>query len=685
MLALALLVLTLAPRAAPDEFRERLTQLASPRAEERAAAARWLEAHLEFERYPELAESALAGDAEVRGRLVQVLSSDARHLGLALELCAEKDAGLATLGREAVRAGVARADPRLGRSGLRGRAEPGLRGADELELVLRAIAARSPPQRWRLDARRPLEQLCSELELVAELPVGLTLDARVAASVMRRAEELPGAPWDELVLRLARAFGVVVECHGVDPARAEELAPGAFLCLTREQEPPRTGAERITEWLVTLATDASEPARTRAALNLASSGFAPALTWMDGRFAARADPALRAGLLRAAALGRVGPALLAAPVFDALLAEAETRGGPESAPILCALARVGCFDAQGAPLSARLLAGFDGAGPAGRWTRLLLLERSACASAAAEAPLRALLAERATPAALRLRALFTLAAATTLGPEPPRTEELAALLRLGLDARDLQRLGRVLALYDLVPPHRDPAAIPRDWSARERLDLLQVWLWRGELEPIAAHVAAWLGGGEPAGARAEVLAAELAPWPVRGARPLLQGVLRRARELAPARAAELERLRLLLGLVPGPEVTQALAAGGHVLQGPAADLALLGALAGYPVAIPADGPAREQLHASLVLALQENQPLERARPLLAALERAVAGLYAAGRDELGDAFVRLLVQAAGRQPKAALARHFDPAWPPAPGTELRDAAHELARFEVPRF
>ncbi|NOT29337.1 MAG: hypothetical protein HOP15_02680, partial [Planctomycetes bacterium] len=74
MLSAAFLVLVLAlpPRVAPDafpdvfpdEFSERFAQLASPRAEERTAAERWLAAHLVLARYAELAESALAGDAE---------------------------------------------------------------------------------------------------------------------------------------------------------------------------------------------------------------------------------------------------------------------------------------------------------------------------------------------------------------------------------------------------------------------------------------------------------------------------------------------------------------------------------------------------------------------------------------------------------------------------------------------
>src|SRR5262245_46261531 len=130
----------LAVGAAPDEFTDQLARLGAVHAAERAAAERWLQAHLVSARYPELAEAALAGDAEVRGRLVHALSSDARYLPLALALSVEKRAELSALGREAVRAGVAHSDPRL--------AEPAVR--DGLESLLRRAASESAPRNLRL-------------------------------------------------------------------------------------------------------------------------------------------------------------------------------------------------------------------------------------------------------------------------------------------------------------------------------------------------------------------------------------------------------------------------------------------------------------------------------------------------------------------------------------------------------
>ncbi len=676
--ALLLAFLPSTPARAPDEFRERLAALASPRAAERDAAERWLETHLVLERYAELVEGALAGDAEVRARLVRVLGSDERHLGLALELCGERDPGLVALGREAVRSSVARAAPGL--------AEPGLRDKQGLELLLRAVATRSPPRSLRLDGRAGLEELADQLELVGELPLGLALDARVTTRLIRRTEELAGGPWDELLLRLARTMGVGVECHGIAPERPDEVPPGAFLVLVPEAEPVRTGVERLSEWLFTLAAPRvagqNEAARTRAALDLASSGFAPALEWMGRLFAAEADPAAREGLLRAAALGRVAPALLVAPVLETLLAEAEQAPGPRSARILLALAHLGCFDARGGVLAPQLLAGLAGASPRAQWARLLVLERGGCAASAAEAPVRALLAAPGTAPELRLRALFFLAAQA--GPaefEPPRVVGLEALFRLDLAPSELQRLGRVLVLFELEPPFRDPASIPEGWSARARLDLLQVWLWRAEPEPVAAHLAAWFG--DPTPARGELLADELRPWLARGARARLAAALARARERLPAQAAALERVRLLLGIVPAPEVPGLLGAQRFALQGATADLAVLAALAGYPLEIEAEKAAREQLLAQLVAAIQENRPLAQSRALLTALERVVQGLYAAGREGPGEDFASAVLRSVGRG-TSELGRVLQhPLWPSAPATELRDLGRELARFQVP--
>lgn len=698
----ALLTSLLLARGLPDEFTEQLARLGAPRSAERAAAERWLQVHLVFERYPDLAAAALAGDAEVRGRLVRVLSADSRHLALALALGVEKDAVLGALGREAVRAAVVQVDPRLGETAQR----------EGLEELLRRAASDGSPRSLRVDARLALAQIVEGLELVGELPLGLTLDHRLDTRTIRREEELPSAPWNVLLLQLARALGVEVEIHGL--ARGRDNALGPFLRLTVEPGPPRTGVDLVSEWLFELARDGDEGVRARAACNLASSGFAPALEWMDHLVRSRGDRAALQGLELAAARGRVAPVLSSPAVLEPLLAEVEAQPGPRSARSLCALARVGCFDGQGNALAARLLAGFDGATPRGRWVRLFVLERSGCAAPEIAQLARRVLADASAAPALRLQALYSLAGQGESSPSaPPHVERLPELFRVcsndvvgssdagdnalrgHIEARE-ERLGRVLRLLALAPPYADPAGIPADWTERERLVLLQAWLWKGEPGPPSAHVAAWMEvAPAQAAARGEQLALELLPWRARGAGAFLDGVLVRARDLvskpagaspranALALAKEIERVRLLLGLVPAAEVPAVLARGGFELQGERSDLALLGALAGYPVPIEKETDARAALQARLSAALGENRRWQEHAALLRALTRAAEGLYAAGRDEEGDAFSNR-VQGLCTRSKSELGRWFERTpWPPAPLAETCDVTGALQRFEVP--
>jgi len=657
---------------AADEFTDQLARLGAARAEERAAAERWLAAHLVRERYPELAEAALGADAEVRGRLERVLAADERHLGLALSLAAERDADLRRLGEDALRAGIARAAPRL--------TEPALR--EGIEAFLRRVAEGTPPRCLRLDAGLELEAMVEELELAGELALGLALDSGAANRTFRRQQELAPAPWNRQLWRL-RELGLELEAHGVVPPRDGAAPSGAFLRLAPELGPPRTGVEWVADWLLILARgEAGEAERARAARNLAASGFAPALTWME-ELVMRGDRAAREGLLRAAARGRVAPALTHPAVLGELLAEAERADGRPAARLGAALARIGCLDAEGEPLAARLLADFAAVTPRGRWLRLYVLERNRCASPEACGIARTLVEDPATPPALALQALFLLVAHGE-APSSLRVATPAALLGLELAPEEGERLERALRLVGQAPPWADPAAIPPDLPPAVRTRLLEAWLWNGDEEACARHVAAALAG-PPAAARTrgEDLARTLEPWIARGEGERIARVL--ARSLPAAREADVVRLRLLLGLVPADEVPAQVARGGYALAGAGADLALLGALAGYPERHALEGQAREALRAALDAAVRLADPGPEVVPLTEAARRAVAGLFAAGRDAEGQALTRSLWQIQGRA-EAPLARALARAgWLVPPGVEVRDLGQALARHVAPRL
>lgn len=676
LVALASVLLLLAP-APRDEFRERLAQLSAPRAAERESAERWLQAHLVLERYAELAEAALGADAEVRGRLARVLASDGRFLALALALAIESDARLAELGRDAVRTGVARADPRL--------AAPALR--DGVDSLLRRLASPGAPRALRLEDHLSLEATVDALERGGELPLGLTLDARVASAIRREEGPLIGS-WNEILADLERGFAV--EVHGLERGHLGDDPEGAFLRIASKTDPVRTGVEVVAEWLLVLARSDDEPARRRAACNLAASGFVPALEWMDELVRTRDDGAALEGLLLAAARGRVGRSLLEPRRVSALLREAETEGGPRSGWILQGLAHAGCATADGAELFPPLLAEFAAASPRARWTRLFLLERNGCASPEARALARSALLAGATPPVLRLQALRALAA---LGGDPSAplgtVPDLGRILALSLDATELEGFGRALARLDLAPPYPDPAGIPEDWSAAARSQLLELWLWQARLgegaaQVPAAHLAAWLRRPEQrATERRDALVDTLDAWLARGAEPLLGRVLDEAAKLDCGPPGALERLRLLLRLVPPEEVPAQLRRLGIALDASAPDLSVLAALVGYPEPLAEDAMAREALLALLGAAMRDNRPPETCRELVDALRRAAWRLYRAGRDEVGDSF-SMAVRQSPTRPKSALAASLSHAWwPPWPDREQHALARELRRFEVP--
>jgi hypothetical protein len=94
--------------------------------------------------------------------------------------------------------------------------------------------------------------------------------------------------------------------------------------------------------------------------------------------------------------------------------------------------------------------------------------------------------------------------------------------------------------------------------------------------------------------------------------------------------------------------------------------------------------ARERLLAELVTALRTRQTFADGLPVVQALELAAQGLFAAGHDDLGESLARDVRRTFRAEPRSELTRKLERSqWPPAPGTETRDLARELARHEVP--
>jgi len=671
--ALCLAALLLALGA--DEFEEHLRALSSPHAHERAAAERWLSAHLELERYPELAEAALGGDAEVRQRLIHALGSDERHLGIALRFLDETDPLLVALGEDALHAAVARFDPELGQLGLRG---------TSLDRRLARLAAEGPPRIYQVDPAKPLERTLEALELFGDLPVGLTVDPRIAARVSRRDTGPIVGPWDRVLLELARTLGVAIEGHGLKLDDEEGEVRGGFLHVTPDLEgAARPGAEIEAAWMRSLAADADAETRARAARNLASARFVPALHWMETLLASEsaAAPALE-GLLRSTALGGAARELLEPARFVATLDRA-LAGAPErsAAPRLVALARAGCVSAGGAPLAPRFLDGYDELGARGRWGRLLLLEHLGCADPVSIGRARATLGAASEPPVLRRQALAALAAlAPERSTDPPAVPEALELFRDPLSRAELVRLARGLAILGIEPPGRDVRSLPAGIGVGVRRALLRAWLWNGDAAVAAAHLSA-LVAADPSLCTGESLLPELEPSLARGEAARVRGLLDAAR--GPAASPCLERLALLCGLLDGKAVDALLARNPALAS--EADPVALGAVAAQKGALVASRTARETLLLALSKALETDRKPADSAALLRGLELGAAGLFAERRDQEGTGLVEQVRRLLRGFPKTELARYFERLpWTLAPGVEVLDLeADGFGPFEVP--
>jgi hypothetical protein len=677
------------PGSTADELGAALDALSSPEVEARDAAERWLGAHLSAEDFPQLVQVLENGDAEVRMRLARAIGTDERHLSLALLLAAEKDSGLRAVGQEALHACVARSGGRSGESGTRG--EP-------LRRALRELARDTPPRLLRVDPSLPLGELCAGLELVAEIPLGLTVDARVAARASRKpGGELVGS-WDDVLLRLARAAGVAVEAHGIGgsaaPAhgRPEDSSrqPG-FLRFYPEVDPAHpTGIEVVVSWLLQLASAGEPELRALSARNLAASGLPAALHWM-GELQGRPEGEIALeGLLAAAARERVTPELLQPGTLARLLAQLDAdlaRDRSRAGRFLAGLGRAGCLDGSGAPVAAVLLAGFDGLSHRSRWARLALLERQACPDDAALARVKEVLAAASAPAALRAQALRTFVVLAPAGDAAPALNDPAALLATPRDVQAALELGSSLFQAGIEPPARDPGELPAGLPPLGHAAHLASWLWREQAAAGAALLA--LLAEERGGLQARGQLAEdvLADWIRRGEAQRVLDVLATARQRNPAKALELDRLSLLLGLLPASEVGAFLDAIAEGPLGPRPDLPVLAALGCRREPAAAAASARGSLLGLLARALEERQDAAAGQPLLSALERCAQGLYswdlgrAAGEPDLADGFAEEVQRLVRRNPNAALAAAFDRrTWPrPAgvPVLDLRRALDEL--------
>jgi hypothetical protein len=321
----AVLLTWLAQPSEPfDDARTRLAALSSTALEERQAAQTWLGANLRASDFPALTEFAATADPEARSRLTLALGESDAHLELAALLSAEEGAPARRIGEDA-----------LERMALRwwGSAPPApTRGDDVWQYLADRFEGVFALELSGLDLVAALERLArADAPFVreggGEGRLSIVVDPALYESHVRArasASPAPSPDWvrgdlDSLVLELVRTRRVYADAFALESERpwlwVHALPSEALL----------DGPALVRQWCRTVVTSRERLRGEAAARALANCGWPAPLPWLSRLWRERADRNALAGLLAAAAAGRVEPQLANAAALRGLFAEFERR------------------------------------------------------------------------------------------------------------------------------------------------------------------------------------------------------------------------------------------------------------------------------------------------------------------------------------------------------------------------
>jgi len=662
---LALILALAGPLMGLDDVGTWLERLEADDARERLEAQRWLGGHLSREDFPAVADALRTGSVEVRLRITDALASDDRHLALAALLATDPDDHTSRTGGDAIGEMIRRWNPAADEP-------PGRRGLLPIEW------RRQPMPIVLIDPRG--DSLAGTLDRLARLgngPAPIVLDPRLDPLVRRLlpnerepASALSGT-WAQVFSAIVSVKRVTYEVLGYDE---DGLSRPWLRVCKRGNEDEGSTREHLVAWCRGVLAEADPNWNTACARALGTVGWPAAIRWLEERWRARGDRAALAGLLTAAAHGRVTPGFANLGAMRALLADADARleaaepGAVRHAESVArALVVLGPAGSAGEALADALAEGWDSLAPESRWMRLVAMEGQAHGHAPSLAAASKELAGTALPP-LRHQALATLVKIRRTQGEKQTVGAANELLAWGAGSGVLQELARRLVTVRAAFPEGDwYTSLPQDtpmllalfeWSAgssaeARALELLNELARRpGALDDVAARLRHWVGRGRSGAVRSLIDA---------------------ARERAagdPVGEAFVRRLALRADLLDEGEVRAVLDA---TLALDALDDDSLADLAEIASTESVGWRARAALVQELVGGLDP----ERLRP---ALERAFDALRRRRQDEAALTFGTQLRKAARRAESPLLADLLRPDWPPVPAARPRNLDTEDRRL-----
>lgn len=496
--------------AATTSVDEQLARLASDRALDRIEAQTWLAAHLTPDDRARLETAVAKGNEEVRGRVVEALASEDRHVGLAVDLATSTAPTVRAVGESALVESIERWSPGSSSDGIVGgllvrtlRESRDLVGGDELLQVDAELA------------RAPLAYVTETIVRFGPVGVELVVDPRCRLEL-----ELPAAPilgtYDSVLAELIVRHGVSARGYGIGDAAPAGSTRIVVFGPRGLESPTGTGrsgdqdlasgpelrlARRIAGWCVDVARDPASSSTARSARDatwraaaaraVVATGWPAGVAWLAERWRTTRDAAAFEGLAAAARRGHVASTLVTSEGQRALRAELDRRLADANADprdalgIAQALGATGCVGLDGEDLVGPALR--DVATLTGRalHARVIELESRSCAGPEWGAVLDAIATRDDVAPATVWMALL---ARVRTGVAPPALARPRELVEWADERGWLADPVTFPANGPAFPPEawRTPAGLPTDWTRERASFVAAAWLVRGDVDAAVA-------------------------------------------------------------------------------------------------------------------------------------------------------------------------------------------------------